>query len=295
MSLKIGNVTIQPAASLSTSRLALLLWGASGSGKTTLSCTAPGKKLLVNLDPDGPTSIKYRGDVDVLDLSGLPTDEVLTQLKSEANPLGLDALLKQNLYQSIILDSATSLAQRGLESAIRQGIGKSPRFAPTLEFPGLSAYGGRNAIVLTCIKGLLRVTGRNSVHCIIIAHEDDPTTNDEGIVQYFSIMLGGKLVNAFSVQLGEIWWLRQDDKTNEQNVAIRACRMRKPMKTRMFRTDGEPEFKLSYDPEDWKSPKSNPLALWWAQFESGKGQKLNLPGEASRPVPAKPTPKLRSA
>lgn len=273
----IGNLQVHPASDISVTRMSLLLWGMAGSGKTTFACTAPGKKLIINLDPDGPSSVRYRNDVDVLDLSGLSTDDVLNQLKSDSNPLGLDKVLQSAEYSTVILDSATSLSQRALESAVKQRIGGSARFTPTMEFPGLSAYGGRNAIVLTCIKGLLRVTGRNNKHCIIISHEDDPKVNDEGVVLFITLMLGGKLVNAFTVQLGEIWWLQNDDKTGEQRVAIKPCRSHKPMKTRMFKTDGAAEFPLHYDPEDWKNVQNNPIALYWQQWEKGKGSKLVLP------------------
>jgi hypothetical protein len=262
---------------MAVTRLSVLIWGFGGSGKTTLACTAPGKKLIINLDPDGPHSVRYRSDVDVLDLSGLSTDDVLAQLKSDSNPLGLDKVLNDDTYQTVILDSATSLAQRALENSVKQGIGRSAKFTPSMEFPGLSAYGGRNAIVLTCIKGLLRVTGRNNKHCIIISHEDDPKVNDEGVVMYITLMLGGKLVNAFTVQLGEIWWLQTDEKSGERRIAIKPCRSHKPMKTRLFKTDSLAEFPISYDPEDWKNLTNNPIASWWKRWSDSKGSKLELP------------------
>lgn len=273
----IGNVQVHPASNITVTRMSLMIWGTAGSGKTTLACTAPGKKLIINLDPDGPASVRYRNDVDVLDLSGLTTDDVLNQLKSDSNPLGLDKVLQSPEYSTVILDSATSLSQRALENSVKQGIGRSAKFTPSMEFPGLSAYGGRNAIVLTCIKGLLRVTGRNNKHCIIISHEDDPKVNDEGVVMFITLMLGGKLVNAFTVQLGEMWWLQHDEKTGEQRLAIKPCRSHKPMKTRMFRTDTASEFPLVYNPEDWKNLENNPIALYWDQWQKGKGSKLELP------------------
>ena len=275
--LKIGNHEIHPVTSTSISRFTLLMWGGAGTGKTTLACTAPGKKLIINLDPDGETSVKYRGDTHVIDLSKLSTDDVLRELKHEHNPLGLDKFLKENQdIETVILDSATSLSIRALESSVAQGIGRSNRFTPSMETPGLAAYGGRNAILLTCIRGLLRVTGRHNVHCIITTHEDNPTTNEEGVVLYISMMLGGKLLNSFTLQISDIWWLRDDGKGN-QMIAIRPCRSHKPMKTRIFKTDVEPEFPLKYNPEKWEDLKNNPIALWWSQWEKGKGMKLALP------------------
>lgn len=277
--LTIGNIQVKAASDVEQTRFTGLLWSGAGTGKTTLACTAPGKKLIINLDPDGPVSVAYRGDVDVLDLSSLSTDDVLHQLKSENNPLGLDAILKDTDYETVILDSATTLSQRALEYSVRNGLGKSPRFSPTMEAPGLAAYGGRNATLLTCIKGLLRVTGRHNCHCIIVSHEDSPTINDQGEVMFITLMLGGKLVNNFSLQMSEVWWIIDDGKgrPDSRKIAIRPCRQHKPMKTRIFRTDAAPEFPLLYNPEKWKEPEHNPIAKWWRAWELGKGKKLELP------------------
>lgn len=277
--MKIGNVEISAASSTRAKRLSLLLWGMSGVGKTTLACTLPGRKLIVNLDPDGPLSISHRGDVDIVDLSSLSTDDVLAKLKSANNPLNLDGVLREGAYQSVILDSATSLSQRALEDAVRQGLGSSKKagFVPTMEAPGLAAYGGRNAILLTCIKGLLRVTGRYNIHCCIISHEDEPKTNDQGEILYITMMLGGKLVQSTSLHLSEVWWM-QDARESGYRIAIRPCRQRKPMKTRMFEASGDPEFPINYDPFAWKDLSNNPLAKYWSEWEKGAGAKLPLPG-----------------
>ena len=277
--MKIGNVEVTAATNNRASRLSLLLWGMSGVGKTTFACTLPGRKLIINLDPDGPVSVSHRGDVDIVDLSSLSTDDVLAKLKTANNPLNLDGVLREGTYQSVILDSATSLSQRALEDAVRQGLGASKKasFTPSMEAPGLAAYGGRNAILLTCIKGLLRVTGRYNVHVCIISHEDEPKTNEQGEILYITMMLGGKLVQSTSLHLSEVWWM-QDDKAGGHRVAIRPCRQRKPMKTRMFDASSEPEFPLDYDPFRWQDISQNPLALWWSLWEKGDGSKLHLPG-----------------
>ena len=279
--MKIGGIDVITSSDTRARRLTLLLWGMSGVGKTTLASTLPGRKLLVNLDPDGYISVSSRRDVDVLDLSALSTDDVLNKLKSDNNPLNLEETLKHGDYQSLILDSATALSQRALENAVRQRLGGSSKFTPTMEAPGLAAYGGRNAILLTCIKGLLRVTGRYNVHCCIVSHEDEPKINEAGEILYITMMLGGKLVSNVSLQISEVWFM--SDVSGQKRISIRPCRSRKPMKTRMFETNTNPEFSFDYDPEAWENLENNPIAKWWSQWEKGGGRKIPLPGAVSAP------------
>jgi hypothetical protein len=114
-----------------------------------------------------------------------------------------------------------------------------------MEHPGMSAYGGRNAITLEVLTNILRVTAKHDVHFIMTAHEADPEKDKEGIVQYITIMLGGKLVNNVTWRLSEIWYLSQDARGRQ--LAVRPTRKHRPMKSRMFTGVGEPEFILNYD------------------------------------------------
>lgn len=271
--MKIGSLDVKPASQSATERLSAVIWGEPGVGKTTLACTAPGDKLIINLDPDGPASVGYRNDTHVLDLSKISTDKVLKDLEHDTNPLGLADFLNENpKVETVILDSLSSLSQRALEKAVQSGVGAGKNFRPTMMTPGISAYGGRNAIVLTCVKGLLRVTGRAGVHCIMISHEAEPERDPNGVILHITMMLGGQLVNQMSLQIGEVWWL-QDVGGKTKRIAIRPSRMRKPMKTRMFVTDSDPEFSFAFDYQ-----KDNPIADWWKAFEKGAGKKLQLPG-----------------
>ena len=38
-------------------RVSMMLWGSAGCGKTTFANTAPGKRLYINFDPDGTSSL----------------------------------------------------------------------------------------------------------------------------------------------------------------------------------------------------------------------------------------------
>ncbi len=226
-------------------RMTILIWGPAGDGKTTLAATAPGKKLWLSLGDNEHQSVMHRKDVAVMHLYRHGYDEVLKHGRSE-NPFGLDHILANDQdIETVVLDSTTALTDLALRKAVAQGLGASSGFRPTMEHPGMSAYGGRNAITLEVITNILRVTAKHDVHFIMTAHEADPEKDKEGIVQYITIMLGGKLVNNVTWRLSEIWYLSQDMRGRQ--LAVRPTRKHRPMKSRMFTGVGEPEFVLSYD------------------------------------------------
>jgi len=88
--IKIAGLPIQ-RASAKAHRISLLLWGDAGTGKTSLACTAPGRKLLLNFDVDGDSSIAHRDDVDVIDFSSVGCG--ITEKFKSSNPLGLKTVL----------------------------------------------------------------------------------------------------------------------------------------------------------------------------------------------------------
>jgi hypothetical protein len=111
----------------------------------------------------------------------------------------------------------------------------------------------------------------------MIAHEDDPVVDKEGIVQHISVMLGGKLVNNMTFRLSEIWWMSQDvtgDK--KRRLAVNPTRKRRPIKTRMFSHRGQPEFELKYD-ADRPDKGQMTIASWYDLWEKGGMQKLEVP------------------
>lgn len=260
------------SASSSVSRLSMLLWGPSGAGKTTWACSAPGKKLLINFDPDGFKSVAYRDDVDVLDLSD-QGHKILEQFRGD-DPLKLSQAIQN--YDTIILDSVTSLSQLALERGVALSATQSRGGTPsTLEFPGLQGYGARTTVSVAALKSLLRVTGRYDKNFIAITHEDDPTTNDKGDTLYISMMLGGKIKNNVALQISEIWFVQDTEK--ERRVMVRPARGRQPMKTRMFASTGSPEFKLSYDSDKPDEGQDATLAAIWQRWLDGGKVKIGLP------------------
>lgn len=226
-------------------RMTILMWGPAGDGKTTWAATAPGKKLWLSFGDNEHQSVVERKDVKVMPLYKYSIDEVLKHGRS-SNPFGLDNVLHDDKdIETVVCDSVTALTDMALRKAVDMRLGMGKGFVPSMEHPGMSAYGGRNAITLEVLTNLLRVTAKHDVHLIMTAHEADPEKDAEGIVQYITIMLGGKLVNNVTWRLSEIWYLSQDGRGRQ--LAVRPTRKHRPMKSRMFTGIGEPEFILNYD------------------------------------------------
>lgn len=263
-------------------RMALFIWGAATCGKSTFAATAPGDKLWLSLGDQEHAAIMHRKDVHVVNLSALTTEELFKHAQSD-NPFGLDSFLQENEnFETVVMDSATALTYRALQQSVAKGIGSGRGFVPTIEAPGQSAYGGRNAIVLAVLTGILRVTAKHGVHVIITAHEGDPINrieNGKELIDYYTIMLGGQLVNNMTWRLSEIWYMSQAPHGDrERKIAVRPTRLRKPMKTRMFSGKDEPEFILNYDadlPDDTKGQMT--IAKWYNAWRDSGCKKLRVP------------------
>jgi len=252
----------------SSNRLTALIWGPSGGGKTTLACTLPGRKLIVNFDPDGPASVANREDVDVLDYSS-NTHAITETFKSETEPLGLTKAVLQR-YDSFIIDSITNASDKSLDAGIASALVKGSQ----VERPAPGSYQFRNRLTLKLVKNVLRLTGQYSKHCVFIGHEDSPTTSDEGTVLFISVALGGTLPNSVPIDFSEVWGVYEVGGKG-RHIAIRPCRSRKPMKTRMFVTSKEPEFPYTYNAD---TNEGDGIATWWKMWNYNNKQKIPLPG-----------------
>lgn len=234
-----GGIKIESLANAST-RFTALLWGPAGCGKTLLACSAPGKKLVINFDPDGPITLGSRDDIALLDLSD-QKHSIVEKFKND-DPFNLSRVLadESNGIETVVVDSTTSYSQL----AVEQGISLTK--GATVERPSPGAYGARNALTLRLISGVLRLTAKYNKHCIFISHEDAPTTDDSGNVLYITMMLGGKLPDQAALQISEVWFMQDVDK--KRRLLVRSGRNRKPMKSRIFDTSQSIEFISKYNP-----------------------------------------------
>ena len=263
--------------------MAILLWGLAGCGKTTWAATAPGTKLWLSFGDQEHVSIMQREDVLIAHLAEVGLDDLFKHAQSD-NPFGLDQILAEHRdIETVVLDSATALAFRALQKAVKDKVGASKRdgFVPTMMAPGQSAYGGRNAIVLEVLTGLLKVTAKHATHLIITAHEADPVKDGQGVVQFITTMLGGQLVTNMTWRLSEIWHMSQSMVgEKERRISIRPYGLRKPMKTRMFTDKGPASFVLEYDADVRDdAPGQMTIEKWYDQWQSGHGTKLPVPSE----------------
>ena len=87
-----------------------------------------------------------------------------------------------------------------------------------------------------------------------------------------SILVGGKLPNEIPIKFSEVWYL--EDTSKERKITIRSNRMRKPMKSRMFKQGGDSDFAWKFDPETWTGEG---ISDWYQRWVDNNGQKIALP------------------
>lgn len=267
-----AQLNIIPAETIQH-RLAGIIWGDSKVGKTTWAMSLPGRKLLISTDPDGFLAVSNRSDFDLLDLSILTPTEAISQAKGVATYLVENA----DKYQSVILDSLTTLTALALQDAITRGVGKGKEFTPTLEAPGLVGYGARNTTVVDILSKLLRATGINKQHCFFIAHADDPEFDAKGenIVQQ-TIMLSAKIRNNSALRVSDLYYLGLAS-GNRRTVYLAPFGVLKPMGSRIFDTTKVPRFDLKYSSDIPDTDQKDSLASIIATFRAGNTKLIKGP------------------
>lgn len=256
-------------------RLVGIIWGDSKTGKTTWACSLPGKKLLINFDPEGFSTVAYRDDISVIDLSPMtPKDAMLNASKA-----GQYILENADDFDSVIVDSLTTLTEVALHDAVNQGLGKSAQFTPTIDAPGLAAYGGRNNRVNQVISSILRATGQKKLNCFFIAHADDPEYSQDGkTITQQTIMLSAKIRNAAGLKVSEIYHITYNGK--QRTVYLAPFGVKKPMGSRIFDTTAVPKFELTYDINKPDSEQGHSLQSIIKNWRENGFQKLTSPPQA---------------
>lgn len=250
-------------------RFSGVIWGPAGMGKTTLAMTAPGRKALINFDPDGPASIPQEALQDgsrVFDLS-TKDDSFFARLK-DSDPLGISKTFDH--FDTYIVDSLTSITERTLARGIDITKGA------TLERPSPGAYAARNNLAINLIRNMLQITARADKHVIFIAHEGSPQTNDDGALLGYTMSLGGQLPSQVALRINECWPMFEDGK-NRKMIICRKSRLRDPAKSRMFNVSSQTEFEWKFDPMDWNNPNNMRIDTWFEQWKANNFQKMEMP------------------
>lgn len=258
-------------------RLAGIIWSSPKVGKTTYAFSSPGRKLIINLDPEGYISVLDKleaGEGELWDYSDLSSRELVSALTSDK----IEKRIKESGFgegDTLLFDSVTMMNRHGLLLAIEKDVGASRTFSPSLEAPGLAAYGARTAYLGDAMFRVLRATRRLGMHIWFLAHEDTPEKNEKGEFLYQSILMSDNALNQATSSISEIWWMR-DVGNNGREVYVRPALGRRPMGSRMFRMDGGTGFRLKYDPE--KSDIDQPLSIvsLWNKFRE-TNKKLVVP------------------
>ena len=258
---KIGSVQISTVSQVSR-RMSMLLWGPPGGGKTTLACTAPGKKLLVNFDPDGYGGLGDRDDVLIYDTVKEP-DSILESLRT---PTMLTNYVKDNGVKTVILDSTTTMSERGLAYGVTQIRGA------TIDAPTLQGYGKRNTIVLDIVSKFLVLTAKLDCHIVVVAHEGATEKDEQTGALFVSLLLGGALPSLVPIKFSEVWHV--EDTGKDRRITVRSSRSRKPMKSRMFMTNDKADFPWKYNPV---TNIGTGISDWYDAWSVNNFNKLKLP------------------
>jgi hypothetical protein len=264
MEIKLGTVeTTTPETQVK--RMSMVIWGPSGAGKTTLAATAPRPILWVNFDPDGTSSLMDQEDINIADFSMENVNKVVTFKNDNAG--GIKQVLDDHPeIQTVVFDSITSFNEMALKQAVTEVRGAS------MELPTLQGYGRRNSYTMQGIMSVIRTTGASNKHCIFIAHENTPDKDEMTGAMMVSILVGGKMQSEIPIKLSEVWHL--EDTGKDRKITIRSSRLRKPMKSRMFKQSGDSNFTWKFDPESWEGEG---IQDWYKMWVDNKGKKLDLP------------------
>jgi hypothetical protein len=140
-----------------------------------------------------------------------------------------------------------------------------------MERPGMHGYTYRNASVLRATHALMKLCAEHKRHLILTTHEGNADRNDEGAILSVTMALSEGTANAVGMRFNEVWWI--SDTGTERRIAVRPCRLRKPMKTRLFSAD-KSEFVWHYNPD---TQIGEGIADWYHVWQEGGGKHIPLP------------------
>lgn len=257
MDIIIGGVKPQQTNDVEK-RLSCLIWGKSGVGKTLLASTAPGRKLWLSFDPDGLITVEDKiesGEITAIDLSS--SNYAIVQQGCTDNCFGLEQYLKENLFDTIIFDSATTY----LDLCLKLGIVGIK--GAKVEAPSMLGYSKKNSFFKQTMVNLIKLTGKYNKNLIIIAHEDTPKMNDDGTIIEISPLIGGNSAESISIMLSEVWYLGNFNGTRK--LLFKPMGVIKRIKSRIINSDKSPNLVWNYNPETREGNGINTIYDKWKE------------------------------
>lgn len=271
---KFGTTEVKPVSS-SIDRLTMLLWGLSGCGKTVLLSTLPGKKLWLQFDSDGTASIGDRQDIIVADFAKAENSIVDDFMERGIYEQQFNSFFaKYPEVESVVFDSVTAFGNKALTHGIVSGKADGKGWKASLAVPGMQGYGIRNRYVLGAVNMMLRLTAKHKKHFAIVCHEDVPVKDDKGTPISITMLLGGSLPQEVSLQISEVWHMKDVGDKNNRNVRVRAFGVYSPMRSRIFNIGDHGLINWKYDQATDTGMK---IADYYAKWRDGGFKKLPLP------------------
>jgi hypothetical protein len=159
--------------------------------------------------------------------------------------------------------------------ALQEAVSRAGGAKISIEQPGMQGYTYRNALMLRITVAIMRICSLYKRHLILVTHEGSADRNLEGVITSVTMALSEGVANQVGLRFNEVWHVT--DTGTEHRIAVRPCRLRKPMKTRLFSAD-KPEFVWHYNPD---TLVGEGIADWYHVWQEGTGKRLPLPTRVS--------------
>tara|TARA_Y100000114_G_scaffold156828_1_gene185492 strand:- start:1719 stop:2435 length:717 start_codon:yes stop_codon:yes gene_type:complete len=170
----------------------VLVYGAAGAGKTTLCGTAPGKKLMIDME-SGLLSVKDQKDIDVIQVK--EAQEIIEICEALKN--------KELVYDTVCLDSISEMSEILLN--FEKARHKDPRMA----------YGN---VQETCTN-VMRAYRDLHMHVVFVSKMERVQTDHYN--GYEPKMVGSKLGQSITYFFDEVLALRVIEEQDDDGTLVR--------------------------------------------------------------------------
>ena len=183
---------VSPDSCVNQQGVKILVYGAAGAGKTTLCGTAPGKKLMIDME-SGLLSVRDSQDIDVI------------QVKEAKEIIEIGEALKNGelVYDTVCLDSISEMSEILLN--FEKARHKDPRMA----------YGN---VQETCTN-VMRAYRDLHMHVVFVSKMEK--MNVDNVMQYEPKMVGTKLGQSITYFFDEVLALRVIEEQDDAGAIVK--------------------------------------------------------------------------